>query len=389
MRRTPLKVASLCLLLAALWINSLFAINSYSGTYPALSQFRHLFIVNEGLILTAIALLTVALIRRSYTSLQYKRLFDDHPIPMWIYDKETLHFLSVNNAAVEKYGYSRQEFKHMTLFDIREETEYNFLMDNIRERCNGVEYRGLWRHRKKDGTNFFVELYAHSVMYQGREGRFIMAKDVDAQVRAAREATELGERYELLSQATNDAVYDRNLITDTVAWNHGLQSLFQYNGHENTDMLQWWKANIHPSDKKRVLHSMEEAIRSGSKHWSEEYRFQCATGQYKYVVDRAYIMYDNEHKVPVRMIGMMQDIDKRIEQTRQLEEQNQALKEIAWINSHEIRRPVASILSITELFDRTNADLGLNLQLLDWLYQSTQQLDEVIHKIEYKAREIR
>jgi light-regulated signal transduction histidine kinase (bacteriophytochrome) len=88
------------------------------------------------------------------------------------------------------------------------------------------------------------------------------------------------------------------------------------------------------------------------------------------------------------MIGTMQDIDLHVRQAKRLEQQNHALREITWINSHEIRRPVVSILSIAELFDLENKDMQFNSQLMEWLQQSTRQLDEIIHKIESKAREI-
>ncbi|NSL89027.1 PAS domain-containing protein [Chitinophaga solisilvae] len=349
-------------------------------------------IVKTGLIACEIVtgivflLLSITLLQKNYHFIQYERLFSQHPVPMWIYDKKTLHFLSVNQAACDKYGYTRQEFLQLTLADIREKEEVEALMENIRDRCNGVEYRGIWKHRKKNGINFFVEIYAHSTSYYGRPARFIMAKDVDEQVKVAREAHQLGVRYELLAQATNDAVYDRNLLSNTVSWNHGLASLFRHSPEEETDIFDWWKNNIHPADCPQVMTSLEQCFTHNRNYWSEQYRFLCADGCYKYVVDRAFIMYSNN--TPMRMIGMMQDIDKHVKQAMRLEEQNKTLREIAWINSHEIRQPVVSILGITRLFDTSNQDIHLNSRLMEWLHQSTQQLDDIIHKIEHKTKEI-
>ncbi|WP_167014804.1 PAS domain-containing protein [Chitinophaga sp. Cy-1792] len=325
-------------------------------------------------------------VRKVKHSVQYERLFYDHPIPMWIYEKDTLHFLSVNNAAVNKYGYSRREFLQLTIKDIRDPGELKYLMNNIKDRCDGVDYRGIWKHRQKDGTEFFVELYAHSVTYRGKEARFIMAKDVDDQVKAANKATEQGSRYEVLAQTTNDAIYDRNLLTGEIAWNHGLSTIFHHHNAKANDNLHWWKDNIHPEDSQKVVNMMENAMLNKQHYWSAEYRFRCADGTYKYISDRASITYNGT--VAVRMIGIIQDIDNHVRQAKKLEEQNRTLKEITWINSHEIRRPVVSILSIAQLFDVNNKDAQFNAQLMDWLHQSTLQLDEIIHKIEKKAREI-
>jgi len=386
MQKAPLKIVIVCLLFIVACINGYFLIAAQSGTQNIAVHFQYLLLCNELLLIAAIIALTVLTIRRSNHSLQYERLFYDHPIPMWIYDKNTLRFMSVNNAAISKYGYTRKEFYNLTLKNIRNSDEIPYLMRNIEERCNGVEYRGIWKHRKKDGTDFFVEIYAHSVTYRGKDARFIMAKDVDDQVRATQRASAEGVRYELLAQATNDAVYDRNLITGAIAWNHGLTSIFRYDHDKYTEVLQWWKNNIHPDDKPMVMNSLENTLLANERYWSAEYRFRCADGSYKYISDRANISYEGH--MAVRMIGIMQDIDQHVRQARRLEEQNQTLKEISWINSHEIRRPVVSILSIAQLFDKENKNVELNAQLMEWLQQSTLQLDEIIHKIEAKARQL-
>lgn len=380
MRNAPLKMAGLVLLLIVISINSYLLIKIGSGQQPLLLAGSIL--ISGG----AFILLFIASGWRNQRSLQFEHLFNEYPIPMWIYEKSTMRFLSVNDAAIRKYGFSRKEFMNITLKDIRNKEDIPLLIHNAAERCNGTEYRGIWRHRKKDGTNFFVEIYSLPAIYYGTNARFIMAKDVDAEVKASKEAHELGMRYELLAQATNDAVYDKNMVTNKVTWNHGLANLFLYNDNKDTDLVQWWQKNIHPADHARVTTSLATCITAGFNYWSEEYRFQCADGCYKYVVDRAFIIYENGQ--PLRMIGMMQDIDKHVKQAIQLEEQNRTLKEIAWINSHEIRRPVVSILSITGLFDKSNQDRHLNSQLMEWLYESTQQLDDIIHKIEHKVKKL-
>ncbi|QJB34813.1 PAS domain-containing protein [Chitinophaga oryzae] len=379
MQRSPIKMAGLCLLFVIIVINGYLLTGSESSTQ------KTWLILNEIVLCSAFVLLTATLIRKQPVS-QFENLYINHPIPMWIYEKDTLRFLFVNEAACKKYGYTRHEFLALTIKDIRENEELDALMDNVRERCNGTEYRGIWKHRRKSGENFFVEIYAHSAFYEGKEARFIMAKDVDEQVRAAKEAHQLGVRYELLAQATNDALYDRNLITNEVLWKHGLESMFQHPTQPDTDLFVWWKSNIHPADGPVVMSSLDTCLQNRTSSWSQQYRFRSADGTFKYVVDRAFIIYENDQ--PTRMIGIVQDIDQYVKQAVRLEKQNKTLREIAWINSHEIRRPVVSILSITNLFDKSNQDVHLNSRLMEWLHQSTRQLDEIIHKIEHKVKNI-
>ncbi|SKA10348.1 PAS domain S-box-containing protein [Chitinophaga eiseniae] len=379
MQRSPIKMAGLCLLFVIIIINGYLLTGSESSTQ------KTWLILNETVLCSAFVLLTATLIRRQPVS-QFENLYINHPIPMWIYEKDTLRFLFVNEAACKKYGYTRREFLTLTIKDIRENEELDALMDNVRERCNGSEYRGIWKHRRKNGENFFVEIYAHSAFYEGKEARFIMAKDVDEQVRTAKEAHQLGIRYELLAQATNDALYDRNLITNEVLWKHGLESMFQHPTQPDTDLFVWWKSNVHPADGPTVMSSLDTCLQNRNSSWSQQYRFRCSDGTFKYVVDRAFIIYENDQ--PTRMIGIVQDIDQYVKQAVRLEKQNKTLREIAWINSHEIRRPVVSILSITNLFDKSNQDVHLNSRLMEWLHQSTRQLDEIIHKIEHKVKNI-
>jgi len=203
------------------------------------------------------------------------------------------------------------------------------------------------------------------------------------------EARELGIRYQLLAKATSDAIYDWDAVRDSVVWNHGLYTLFGYEPHAVSISRQWWEEKLHPEDKERVLASLQEKLQGPENFFEEQYRLLCASGLYKTVLGRGYII--RRGNVAVRMVGLIQDIDHIVEKKqiiRRLQEQNAGLREIARINSHEVRRPVVSILGIAQLFDKSHQDKTLNNQLIEWLQTSTSELDELIHKLEEKVREI-
>ena len=90
-------------------------------------------------------------------------LFNCHPDPMWIYDRETLRFLDVNDAAIAKYGYSRDEFLAMTIKDIRPTEDVPGLLENIASLVAGFNDAGIWRHRLKSGDIISVEITAHTL----------------------------------------------------------------------------------------------------------------------------------------------------------------------------------------------------------------------------------
>jgi len=122
---------------------------------------------------------------------------------------------------------------------------------------------------------------------------------------------EYNQRYEILSRATNDAIWDLDIEQDFELWNHGIQSIFGYSTTHITSAKQWRKDKIHPEDYGRVQLEITNAFDHRRTNWTSQYRYLCANGNYKYVLDRAYIIY-NDNK-PVRMIGAMQDITEQRE----------------------------------------------------------------------------
>lgn len=108
----------------------------------------------------------------------YRQLFVSHPAPLWVYDAETLRFLAVNEAARAKYGYSVDEFKAMTIADIRPGDEVPRLLDNVRSVQGGFEDAGIWTHVDKSGRNFPVHVYSHAIEWSGRQAELVMVQEV-------------------------------------------------------------------------------------------------------------------------------------------------------------------------------------------------------------------
>lgn len=113
-------------------------------------------------------------------NLKYQALFEFSPQPMWVYDLETLQFLMVNKAAVEKYGYSKDEFMQMTIKDIRPVEELPKLMQAVDESRSHTkfEFTGIFRHQKKSGENFEVEIKSTILEFDGKKAELIAATDI-------------------------------------------------------------------------------------------------------------------------------------------------------------------------------------------------------------------
>jgi sigma-B regulation protein RsbU (phosphoserine phosphatase) len=125
---------------------------------------------------------------------KYRILFDSNPQPMWVYDSDTLGFLAVNDTAVRKYGYSRQEFMGMSILDIRPAEERAAVESSARALQSSPHNSGPWTHETKDGHQFSVEIASHALEYNGRAGRIVCASDITERLRAERLLSEARER---------------------------------------------------------------------------------------------------------------------------------------------------------------------------------------------------
>ena len=108
----------------------------------------------------------------------FRLLFSYNPLPTWVIDKETRRFLEVNDAAVQQYGYSLNEFKRMSVLDLRPEEERARYLEQLKQIPNEGHYHGHWKHRKKDGKVIQVETISHELEYAGRRVRLVVTQDI-------------------------------------------------------------------------------------------------------------------------------------------------------------------------------------------------------------------
>lgn len=141
---------------------------------------------------------------------KYRYIFLHNPQPMWIYDLETLAFLEVNEAAIQYYGYSRDEFIHMTLKDIRPAEDIPILLENIKPEPSSYNPPAGWRHQKKNGEIIYVEISAHSVNYDGRKARHILINDITKRRQAEEKLLHVTRLYAFLSQINHAIVQTKN-----------------------------------------------------------------------------------------------------------------------------------------------------------------------------------
>ncbi len=371
----------------------------------------------------------------------YQNFFHKSPLPMWIYDINTLNFLSVNEAAEKQYGYSREEFLGMSMKNIRPPEEVKSMEERIK--ANGysdVLYKESFPHQKKNGSIMMMEIQSKVIVFEGIKAKLLLASDVSEKIKSE-EALKLSEqrfkvlvqegadligildfegnqkyvspnleailgidsehylgknffdmihvndqkrvkeqfqllytqkrlliapfrvvlnghslrwietiftnmmddlsiggivansrdvtasieyenklnesvdRYNIVAKATSDTIWDRDLTTEKIIWNKGLQGIFGY--REVITSVDWWYSKVHPEDIGRITGLINHHVNKKNPRWQVEYRFQCNDGTYKYVFDRVFLVIDEFDKA-IRMIGAMQDITRQKEEERRL-----------------------------------------------------------------------
>ena len=224
------------------------------------------------------------------------------------------------------------------------------------------------------GGIFFLNAYYRSLLFKERQ--------LNTQLRDSRDdLSRLLHTYDLVTKATSDVIWDYDIVKDELKWLTGYKSLFGYEEDVNRIRNAFWNMQrIHEDDRARVIDEFKALIDHKERNWSSEYRYYCQDGTFKYVIDRGYLILDQNDQ-PIRIVGAMQNIDLIKQYGVELEMKNEQLKEIAWLNSHEIRRPLSNLLGLIAMLRSSADDPDAYSKFLDYIEQSARELDQTVSKI--------
>jgi PAS domain S-box-containing protein len=419
----------------------------------------------------------------------YRRLFDDLPTPMNIFDSQTLRFLTVNNAAVEQYGYTLEEFLNLKITDIRPPEEVPALLKIIEHIPDNYLDAGRWLHRNRKGETFYVHVYTHCITFEGKAAKQVLTINIDQKVKSEMALKEKSEELVDVLESITDAFYtldkDWNFtyvnkeferilkrkrddllgknIWELFPYGKDLRFFREYHRalseqvsmhfeEYNPNTRIWVSAHAYPTKKGLAIYfrdvteekQIQEKIYNNEQNlraiinntrdliWSVDKEFNIITGNRAFwdrvelltgkthnditnsdfeqeIMKRFLDHYDRAFKgeafVTIRqrtlggrrsfeemsfnpiydqqkqVIGVncfLRDITEQQRHLDRIEKQNQRLREIAWIQSHRVRAPVASILGLAQLCNLEDPGYA---EIIPMLKTSAEQLDEVIREI--------
>jgi two-component system sensor kinase FixL len=260
----------------------------------------------------------------------------------------------------------------------------------------GKRYDARFRMRLKDGSYRYAHIRAAPQLDdQGRVLRWYgITEDVHEQQQAQLARHEAEERYRLAAQATNDAIWDCDLVADTIDWGENAALVLGVEGGPlGRTPGHWWVDRLHPDERATRVQSMDEAIESGANRWSHTYRFRRDDGSYADIFDRGFILRDADGTA-VRAVGAMQDLTERNRAEAEIRRMQAELIHVSRLSAmgtmastlaHELNQPLAAIsnfLSGTKrIAERPDVSREILLDALDGAEAASRRAGEILRRL--------
>jgi len=344
----------------------------------------------------------------SLSEKQYRALFDSNPNPMWIFELQTLNFIAVNDAAVAKYGYSREEFLKMNIMDIRPKSDQLQLLAMIKEDTGVHHEAGKWRHMRKSGETFPVSVITHRVFFNDMHCKMVMATDISMQVQHERQLQEaylkekelhekLAANFKVLKKAEHEnrllgEVIDKinNMVVIVKENNEILRvnrAFVDFTGYTDEEAIgrNPIELLIGAGTDKHTLSQLIETVSRKEFFYGELLNYKKNGEPYWTQISLTPIFDENE--VFLFFISVETIITEQKQREQKILSQHAALQRIAWFNSHEIRRPVCSIIGLIPLLKQAESETEQN-RCLEALEECSEQLDSIVKNINSEAEKL-
>lgn len=347
-----------------------------------------LFVLITAILLYFIILSSYKRLRKS--QLDYRALFKENPHPMLVYEVESLRIATANNAFFERFQYSENDLNSLLLTDIGMPEDKMAIIDFVKK-VENKEYSdsGVWKQVAKNGEEFYARVSSHSTFFENRRSRMMVIIDINEQIKAKRAIQTSEKKLQALIDNTDDLIFmvDKNLsiITANESFKQklslhpnvsiGFTTPFHLTAIPQSEWVESWLVRLREAFENKHIR-VEEKLWNTAKNIYEYYEVVCNP-----ILD-----ISNE------VIGVgcfARNISDQKKYEHKINKQIQQFKEITWMQSHELRRPLANIMGLSSLLTTESENGNLLNDTLPLLQQSCEELDAIVKNIVAKSSEIK
>lgn len=311
---------------------------------------------------------------------QYKFLFNNNPLPMCAFEIDVHHFLMVNEAAIDHYGYSEEEFLKMTINDLEfdKENKIDFACDKITKNssCNvTIELQ----HQKKNGQIIDVEMAMHAILIEGKQACLAVIHDVTERNKAKEQLRESEQTFRTISENFPNgavAILNKDFTTLYTAGKEFHIKDAEASFFENTD----YTSHYHSTERDKVRGHLNKVFEGENivfevRHEDQSYMIsavplqETAGGINKILIASQNITEQKRNETEKEML------------IEELTQNNSDLRQFSYITSHNLRAPLSNLLGIIKLLDTSQVNDPMTTLLLKNFEECTLQLNDTVNDL--------
>lgn len=257
---------------------------------------------------------------------EYMSLFNNSPLPTWLFDPESLKFLMVNEAACENYGFSREEFLNMTLREIRPNEEIPALEEAIIEsqRSDYFSFPKVFKHKKKDGSIIDVKLKVCFVTFERKRVKLASVTDISTEMKIQERLVETNSRLQMASEIAGLGYWTNDIINERIHWSDEVYKIFELDPSKFVLTLENVKKLFLPEDQSNFDYDVYKSLKH-QNIYEKERQIYTSSGKAKWILERQYLT-KNQAGLPIRIEGIVLDITARKLNEQKINASNERFK---------------------------------------------------------------